>query len=258
MSVKFKITGIKLKKIINAIRDVRSECKLQFYPDGMRVYILNTDNTMLFRLLIESSAFVQYACKCPVDIKLDVELIHNMRHLIDTVMTVSVDGNKIIFELPSGTGFTIHALKTEMRYDGSIGYTKTSKTCDDNFTVISFIQSPKTILSFIKTSKQLGTHVVLNMNQKDGVIFVSDKNVAGDICICKIGNYDVISDDIKPEDVSIRNGYKIEYLMPIFKSLAKNVDIRTKNDFTIRISGDLFNGCDATYYLAPRIIDEDE
>lgn len=258
MSVKFKITGIKLKKIINAIRDMRSECKLQFDLDGMRVYNLNLHNTMAFRLHIEPSAFVQYSCESPVNINVDVNTIYDMRGLIDTVMTASVTRDKIIFGSESGTGFTIHALKTDLKYDGYKGYTNTSTKNDNKLNVIACIQSPKTVLSFLKASKKYGDHIVLNINKKDGVLFVSDESDTGDICICKTGEYTVISDDIKSEDVKIRNGYKIEYLMPIFKSITRSVEIRTKQDGLIRVCGDVFDGCESSYYLVPRIIDEDK
>lgn len=258
MSVKFKITGIKLKKIINAIRDVKPECKLQFCPDGMRVYILNLHNTMVFRLHIEPSAFVQYSCESLVNINVDVNTNYDMRELIDTVMTASVSNDKIIFGSESGTGFTIHSVKTVYNRDDHAEYSKVSNRQDDRLNVMACIQSPKTVLSFLKASKKYGDHVVLNMNKKDGTLFVSNEQDTGDICICKTGHYTVISDDIKIEDVTIRNGYKIEYLMPIFKSITRNVEIRTKQDGLIRVCGDLFDGCESSYYLAPRIIDEDK
>lgn len=257
MSVKFKITGTKLKKIINSIRDVRSECKLQFYLDGMRVYNLNLHNTMAFRLHIEPSAFVQYSCESPVNINVDVNTIYDMRGLIDTVMTASVTRDKIIFGSESGTGFTIHSVKTVYNRDDHAEYSKVSNRQDDRLNVMACIQSPKTVLSFLKASKAFGEHIVLNINKKDGVLFVSNKTDTGDICICKTGYYTVISDDIKSDDVKIRNGYKIEYLTPIFKLIAKNVEIRTNQDGLIHVRGDVFDGCAATYYLAPRIIDED-
>ena len=45
--------------------------------------------------------------------------------------------------------------------------------------------------------------------------------------------------------------------MPIFKSIARNVEIRTKQDGLTHVRGDLFDGCESSYYLAPKIIDED-
>ena len=257
MSVKFKIEGTKLKKIINAIRDVRSECKLIFDSDGMRVYNLNWHNTMAFKLQIDPSAFVQYSCESPVNINVDVNTIYDMRGLIDTVMTASVTEHKIIFGSESGTGFTIHSIKIVYSRDDHTEYSKVSNRHDDKLNVMACIQSPKTVLSFLKASKKYGDHIVLNINKKDGVLFVSDESDTGDICICKTGYYTVISDDIKSEDVKIRNGYKIEYLMPIFKSLTRNVEIRTKQDGLIHVRGDLFDGCESSYYLAPKIIDED-
>lgn len=256
MSVKFKITGTKLNKIINAIRDVKPECKLQFYPDGMRVYIMNLHNTMVMKLHIEPSSFVQYSCESLVNINVDVNTIYDMRGLIDTVMTVSVTRDKIIFGSESGTGFTIHSIKTVYSRDDHAEYSKVSNRQDDRLNVMTWIRLPKTVLSFLKASKAFGEHIVLNINKKDGVLFVSDESDTGDICICKTGYYTVISDDIKSEDVKIRNGYKIEYLMPIFKSLTRNVEIRTKQDGLIRVCGDLFDGCESSYYLAPKIIDE--
>lgn len=257
MSVKFKITGIKLKKIINAIRDVKSECKLMFDSDGMRVYNLNLHNTMLFRLHIEPSAFVQYSCESPISVNVDINSIHNMRGLIDTVMNASVKENKIIFGSESGTGFTIHALNWGLKKNDHIEYSRISEQYGNNLNVMACIKSPKTVLSFLKVSKAFGEHVILNINNLDGTLFVSDESDTGDICICKTGYYTVISDDIKPEDVKIRNGYSIEYLMPIFKSLTRNVEIRTTRDGLIHVRGDLFDGCNAIYYLAPRTIDGD-
>lgn len=258
MSVKFKITGTKLNKIINAIRDVKPECKLQFYPDGMRVYIMNLHNTMMMKLHIEPSSFVQYSCESLVNINVDVNTIYDMRGLIDTVMTASVTRDKIIFGSESGTGFTIHSIKTVHSRDDHAEYSKLSNRQDDRLNVMTWIRLPKTVLSFLKASKKYSDHIVLNINKKDGVLFVSDESDTGDICICKTGYYTVISDDIKSEDVKIRNGYKIECLMPIFKSIARNVEIRTKQDGLIHVRGDLFDGCESSYYLAPKIIDEDE
>lgn len=252
MSVKFNITGTKLKKIINAIRDVRSECKLMFDSDGMRVYILNLHNTMVFRLHIEPSVFVQYSCESPVNINVNINSIYEMRGLIDTVMTASVSDGKIIFGSQSGTGFTIHALNKELDRDAHAEYSKIRKRCDDKLNVIAYIQSPKTVLSFLKASKLFGEHIILNVNKKDGVLFVSNKRDTGDICICKTGYYALISG--KNDD--IRNGYGIEYLTPIFKALARSVEIKTKQDDLIHICGELFDGCNATYYLTPRIIEE--
>jgi proliferating cell nuclear antigen len=250
-----------LKGIVETLASIIDETEFRVTPKEFTISAMDPSRICLLKLSIKKDDFDDYQCNKDSKVGLNLDDLDKILKRSAANDSVEINFNE-----------TDQKIKIKMQREG-ISRTRTFSLAlldidieeipMDNLLKIEYpsnwVLDPEFLVEAIKDAEIYSEILNINANEGQGLIFSSSGQI-GEM------EYDLNEDDLIESELqgSSSGAYSLTFLKAILKiaSITEKLEISLKTDHPLKMNFDLLEGGKLSYFLAPRVeeeeFDEDE
>ncbi len=245
-----------LKGIVETLASIIDETEFRVTPKEFTISAMDPSRICLLKLSLKKDDFDDYQCSKESKVGLNLDDLDKILKRSAANDSVEIDFNE-----------TDQKIKIKMQREG-VSRTRTFSLAlldidieeipMDNLLKIeypsSWVLDPDFLVEAIKDAEIYSEILNINANEGQGLIFSSSGQI-GEM------EYDLNEDDLIESELqgSSSGAYSLTFLKAILKiaSITEKLEISLKTDHPLKMNFDLLEGGKLSYFLAPRVEEEE-